>query len=186
MTREIVHHANYIIREGSKDLGSTTLEGSRSGMSMLIYSGLKIIGRQGYQLLIDQGIEKARLFAAMIEDTNNFEIITEPELNILTYRFIPDSIKQQLRSADQAKAGKINQLLNELNDALQKIQRERGVSFVSRTTLTPARFNGQGINVLRVVLANPLTTEEVLRALLTEQQEIVTVAHLDESLKSVR
>lgn len=40
-------HAQYVIRKGSKDLGSTTLEGSRPGMAMLIHSGLKIIGREG-------------------------------------------------------------------------------------------------------------------------------------------
>ena len=32
----IEHHAQYILRKGSKDLGSHTLEGSRSGMAMLV------------------------------------------------------------------------------------------------------------------------------------------------------
>jgi len=53
-------HAQYVIRKGSKDMGSTTLEGSRPGMAMLIHSGLRIIGREGYEILIDQGIEKSR------------------------------------------------------------------------------------------------------------------------------
>lgn len=56
----VEHHAQYIIRKGSRDLGSTTLEGSRPGMSMLIHSGLKILAREGYEILIDQGIDKAK------------------------------------------------------------------------------------------------------------------------------
>jgi len=33
---------------------------------MLVHAGLSIIGRKGYELLIDLGIERARNFAAMI------------------------------------------------------------------------------------------------------------------------
>ena len=55
--RAIEHHANYILRHGSKDLGSHTLEGSRPGKAMLVHAGLSIIGRKGYELLIDLGID---------------------------------------------------------------------------------------------------------------------------------
>ena len=51
----IEHHAEYILRKGSKDLGSHTLEGSRPGMAMLVYASLHIISRPGYELLINQG-----------------------------------------------------------------------------------------------------------------------------------
>ena len=58
-------------------------------MAMLIHSGLKIIGRTGYEILINLGIEKARRFAELIGKDDDFELITEPELNILTYRYAP-------------------------------------------------------------------------------------------------
>lgn len=64
--RVIEHHARYVIREGSRDLGSKTLEGSRPGMAMLVHSGLAILGRRGYELLIDNGIDNAQRFAAMV------------------------------------------------------------------------------------------------------------------------
>ncbi|HAU91336.1 MAG TPA: putative pyridoxal-dependent aspartate 1-decarboxylase, partial [Alteromonas sp.] len=80
------HHAQYILREGSKDLGATTLEGSRNGMAMMVYSSLHILGRRGYELLINQSIEKAKKFAAMIEAHPDFELITSPTLSIMTYR----------------------------------------------------------------------------------------------------
>ncbi len=173
LSREIVQHANYVIRKGSKDLGSLTLEGSRAGMAMLVHSGLKIIGRQGYQLLIDMGIEKAARFARMVEANPYFELMTQPELNILTYRYNPPEIAERLAIADIADVRLLNEQLNELNWSLQKVQREMGKSFVSRTILKPARYGRQQIHVLRVVLANPLTTDQILADMLQEQIEIV-------------
>ena len=73
MVRAIEHHAEYVIRHGSKDLGAHTMEGSRSGMAMMVYSALQVMGRQGFELLIDQSIEKAKLFAALIAEQDDFE-----------------------------------------------------------------------------------------------------------------
>lgn len=181
VTREIVQHANYIVREGSKDLGSLTLEGSRAGMAMLVHSGLRIIGREGYQLLIDMGIEKAADFAEMIEKNRNFELMTRPELNILTYRYVPDGVSDRLTCSDATELRRLNEWLNGLNQSLQKIQRERGKSFVSRTILKPKRYGGQEIHVLRVVLANPLTTRQILGQVLAEQTGIVREYQLDKT-----
>src|SRR5690606_20153030 len=86
LARSIVHHAQYIIRRGSKDLGATTLEGSRPGMAMLVHSALRILGRRGFALLIDLGIARAAAFAKMIGEDPWFQLISEPETNILTYR----------------------------------------------------------------------------------------------------
>ncbi|MDX1588680.1 MAG: putative pyridoxal-dependent aspartate 1-decarboxylase [Oleiphilaceae bacterium] len=165
-------HAQYVIRKGSKDLGSTTLEGSRPGMAMLIHSGLKIIAREGYEILIDQGIEKARSFAEMIEKNPNFELISRPELNILTYRYCPPQALKALANADERQAERINASLNRITKFIQKTQRERGRSFVSRTRLEPLRYDGYPCVVFRAVLANPLTTETILRDILAEQESI--------------
>jgi glutamate decarboxylase len=66
----------------------------------------------------------------------------------------------------------INAHLNRLTITIQKEQRDRGASFVSRTALEPARYHGQLINVFRVVLANPLTQVQHLEEILVEQREI--------------
>ena len=71
--KSIEHHAQYILRKGSKDLGSHTLEGSRSGMAMLVYAAMHIISRPGYELLIDESIEKAKHFAKLIQAQDDFE-----------------------------------------------------------------------------------------------------------------
>ncbi len=170
--RSIEHHAAYILRKGSKDLGTHTLEGSRSGMAMLLYSSMHIISRPGYELLIDQSIEKAQYFAKLIVEHPDFELVTEPELCLLTYRFVPQNVQQALKRATDDQRNQINALLNDFTIALQKRQRENGRSFVSRTTLTPVQHLEKEINVFRVVLANPLTTHEILDAIIAEQREL--------------
>lgn len=174
----IEHHAQYVIRKGSKDLGTTSLEGSRPGMAMLIQSGLKIIAKDGYEILIDQGIEKARAFAKMIRQHPNFELISEPELNILTYRYRPAWVEEVLDSADAELQTAINDCLSEITKYIQKTQRELGKAFVSRTRLEPLRYQQHPCVVFRVVLANPLTTLKILQDILDEQEQIAQDANI--------
>lgn len=168
----IEHHAEYILRKGSKDLGSHTLEGSRSGMAMLVYSALHIISRPGYELLINQSIAKAKYFAKMITQHKNFELITAPELCLLTYRYVPEKIQQLMLSVDENQLEILNKALDKLTKFIQKRQRENGKSFVSRTRIEVDKYNKRKVLVFRVVLANPLTSEEILQDILAEQVEL--------------
>lgn len=168
------HHAQYILREGSKDLGATTLEGSRNGMAMMVYSSLHIFGRRGYELLIDQSIDKAQAFADMINRHPDFELITAPTLSLLTYRVCPARVQEQLKHASEKEKQQINQQLDRLVMNVQKQQREAGKSFVSRTRLEIPKYAGRPVTVFRVVLANPLTTHKDLAAILAEQHMIAS------------
>lgn len=168
----IEHHAEYILRKGSKDLGRHTLEGSRSGMAMLVYSSLHIISRPGYEMLINEGIEKAKYFAQLINNHDSFELISEPELCLLTYRYVPKKIRQLLVQTNNEQQQKINKLLDKLTLTVQKRQRENGKSFVSRTRIEVTRYGDAKILVFRVVLANPLTQKETLVNVLQEQSEL--------------
>ncbi|UYI48291.1 putative pyridoxal-dependent aspartate 1-decarboxylase [Vibrio natriegens] len=174
--KSIEHHAQYILRKGSKDLGSHTLEGSRSGMAMLVYAAMHIISRPGYELLIDQSIEKARYFADLIKKQDDFELVSEPELCLLTYRYLPPKIREALEKADGTQKEKLNELINELTQFIQKRQRETGKSFVSRTTLNPEHWERMSTIVFRVVLANPLTSTDIFDAVLDEQRLIAQQA----------
>ncbi|NOI13224.1 pyridoxal-dependent aspartate 1-decarboxylase PanP [Vibrio hepatarius] len=174
--KSIEHHAQYILRKGSKDLGSHTLEGSRSGMAMLVYAAMHIISRPGYELLIDQSIEKAKYFAELIEAQPDFELVSKPELCLLTYRYLPAHIRQALMAANSEQKAELNELLNELTKFIQKRQRETGKSFVSRTRLNPIHLDRLNTIVFRVVLANPLTGKDILGSVLEEQRSIAAQA----------
>lgn len=168
----VIYHANYVNRPGSVDLGIKSPSGSREANSLILDSALKIMGSRGYGLLIDHGIETARKFAGEIEKRPDFQLITPPELNILTYRLCPFDLQKKLAGSNAEQTSGINEKLNDINRRIQRLQREAGNSFVSRTTLRMGNLPGQDIVVLRVVIMNPMTTIEILREILDEQEEI--------------
>ncbi len=176
----IKHHAEYILRKGSKDLGSQTLEGSRPGMAMLVHACLKVIGRDGYEILINNSLEKARYFADLINQQQDFELVSKPELCLLTYRYVPQIVQVAMATArannDIDRLTEFNALLDGLTKFVQKRQREQGTSFVSRTRINPENQQLMNIKavVFRVVLANPLTSHEILQQVLAEQTVIAS------------
>ncbi|PKG58815.1 pyridoxal-dependent aspartate 1-decarboxylase PanP [Shewanella sp. GutDb-MelDb] len=176
----IKHHAEYILRKGSKDLGSQTLEGSRPGMAMLVHACLQVIGRDGYEILINNSLEKAHYFASLINKHTEFELVSKPELCLLTYRYVPQVVQTAMATArankDVQKLTEFNELLDGLTKFVQKRQREQGTSFVSRTRINPENKQLMEIKavVFRVVLANPLTTHEILQQVLAEQTVIAS------------
>ncbi|WP_138500703.1 aminotransferase class V-fold PLP-dependent enzyme [Nostoc sp. PA-18-2419] len=167
----IEKQASYTMRKGSFDLGKRALEGSRPGMALFLHAGLKLIGVKGYEFLINEGIRKTQYMAACISAMPEFELLAEPDTNLLTYRYIPKRFRRvhsinQLTDID-------NQIINNFNECLQKSQRQIGHTFISRTTKKDIKFGSETpIVAMRAVIANPLTTEEDIRAVLNEQIEI--------------
>jgi glutamate decarboxylase len=169
--RAIEKEAWYILRAGSMDLGKRSLEGSRPSMAIFVQGALHILGRKGYEFLIDEGIHKARYMAGAIGARAEFELLAEPDLNIVVYRYVPEAFRENLtagRLSEQA-----NRAISRCNEFLQEAQFEAGRSFVSRTTLRTTQYGGDpGVTALRAVLANPLTTRDDIDAVLTEQAEL--------------
>jgi putative pyridoxal-dependent aspartate 1-decarboxylase len=175
----IAYHANYVNRMGSVDLGIKTLSGSREANSLILDCALKIMGANGYALLIDHGIETAAAFSKEITKRDLFQLMTPPVLNILTYRICPPDIKMQLAKAGKDEKRVINEKLNTVNRRLQRIQREAGNSFVSRTTLLIDNNSDDNVVVLRTVIMNPLTSISILKKILDEQEEIFKTQLID-------
>lgn len=166
----VAYHASYINRPGSVDLGIRSLVGSRCATSLVLGSSLDIMGAGGYALLIDHGIETARAFAEEIRRRPMFELVTPPELNILTYRIVPEELNDALKKTVDGQVETRESQLNHINIQLQRLQREAGNSFVSRTTLR--RSGRPDTVVLRAVIMNPRTTPDILRTILDEQEAL--------------
>jgi len=139
---------------------------------LILDNALKIMGTSGYALLIDHGIETARCFAEEIRKRPLFQLITEPELNILTYRICPPAVLKRLKEGTVEEIKTLSTRLNGINRSVQRIQRETGRSFVSRTALKMGVTSGGDIVVFRAVIMNPMTTVEILNEILNEQEEI--------------
>lgn len=172
MLSAVEHHAEYILRAGSKDLGQYSIEGSRPGMAMLVHAAFNIIGRKGYEIIIDQNVDKAKAFARMIDAHSDFELITDPELNILNYRYVPAAVQALLADSSREEQMRVNEILDRINQRMQKLQRAAGKTFVSRTRFSQPRYHGEPVSVFRVVMANPMTTIDTLKSILAEQVEL--------------
>jgi putative pyridoxal-dependent aspartate 1-decarboxylase len=168
----IEYHANYIMRPGSVDLGTKSIAGSRAANSLILDYALKIMGKGGYALLIEHGIEMARDLAVEIRKRPDFQLVTESELNILTYRYCPADMQKAISKGSDQQRREINARLDRINIQIQRLQREAGRSFVSRTTLNVADMGPEGIVVLRCVIMNPMTDMKILKEILDEQEEI--------------
>jgi len=168
----IEYHARYVIRPGSVDLGTKSIGGSRAADSLILNGALKIMGKNGYALLIEHGIDTAHELAREIDIRPDFQLVTEPELNILTYRYCPAPMQSALGRASAQERVKINAALDRVNILIQRIQREAGRSFVSRTTVRVEEMGPECIVVLRCVIMNPMTDIRILREILDEQEAI--------------
>jgi glutamate decarboxylase len=179
--KSIEIQANYILRNGSGDLGKVSVEGSRPASSLFLHAALHLFGTKGYEYLIDDNIAKAKLLAGLIKDSPEFELLAEPETNIVIYRYIPERLRFHLSNGGLDRRD--NETINLLNVRIQEAQYEAGKTFVSRTALgTLPAYRDRSIVCLRAVIVNPLVREHHLRSVLEDQSlvaqrlELKTVA----------
>ncbi|MCP3898879.1 MAG: putative pyridoxal-dependent aspartate 1-decarboxylase [Desulfobacteraceae bacterium] len=169
---QIAYHSNYINRPGSVDIGIKTLEGSREANSLILDSALKIMGSRGYALMIDHSIETTKKFAEEIKKRKVFQLVSDPELNIVTYRVAPPALQLKLENASENQKEEIENILNDINIRVQRKQREQGKSFVSRTRFKIEKHDKTQNVVLRCVIMNPMTNISILKEILDEQEDI--------------
>ena len=173
---QLYHTSNYIIRKGSVDQGRFTLEGSRSFACLKPWAAMKIIGRQGYEMIFQYARDLQDIFVALIKNDPQFELLNTPELFIINYRFVPKELHEMLDSLmlePRTNAGKITQInnvVNEINVELHKKIRERDTSFVSRTRLESTRYTPRKIVVLRAITVNPNTEPHMFEQILDEHR----------------
>lgn len=167
----IEKHASYIIRADSIDLGKRSLEGSRPASTLLLHAALSLFGCDGFEFLLNEGLRKAAYMTGSISSRPEFELLAEPDLNIISYRFLPEPYR--VRAAFGSLSEQENSRINEFNERLQKTQHQQGQTFVSRTTLRSTLYGSEvPIVALRAVIANPLTTEADIDSVLDHQVSI--------------
>jgi len=177
------HTSNYIIRQDSVDQGRFTLEGSRPFSCLKPWVTIKMFGKEGFKVLFDHAFDLTYVIRGLVEAHDNFEQMNFPELFIFNYRFVPRAVRERLdslvrdfdnpnekkRTAAEVRVRRINHLLNQLNIELHRAIRQEDNSFVSRTILESTRYAPQNIVVLRSLTINPLTTSDILREIIDEQ-----------------
>ena len=176
----IKHNAAYILRKNSYDLGRFTVEGSRPFSALRPWVAMKVFGSEGFRLLFENAFSLTEIFQKMVRGSDDFELLNIPELFITNYRYTPLELKQRIErilnetNGDYGDAGivEINRFLNELNKDLHRALRHEDNSFVSRTVLESTPYHGQDILSLRAVTINPLTDNEILADIISEQARL--------------
>ena len=99
---------------------------------------------------------------------DGFELLSAPHLNVVLYRFVPAEWRAEAAAGLLTPHGHAQ--VDAFNRALQRVQLERGQTFISRTT-SAATVYGRDLPVvaLRAVLANPLTTFHDIDRVLDDQ-----------------
>lgn len=167
------HNANYVLRPDSWDQGRFTIEGSRPFASLRAWTSLKVFGSEGFRLLFENAFDLTHELMRIIGSHENFEMLNDPELFIINYRFIPAKVKEALaRCSDEKKRERINNIINEMNIDLHRAIRKKDTSFVSRTVLESTRYAPDRVVVLRAITINPLTTHEILSEIIDEHNRL--------------
>ena len=138
-------------------------------------------------MLFGKAQEATATFKRLLEESGNFEILNHPELFILNYRLVPKKIMEKLNESAERKKTlsnnndrknlikkiqKVNSVLNNLNILLQKSIRQDDTTFVSRTILESTQYRPQRIVVLRAILINPLINKDILKEIVSTQNNI--------------
>lgn len=171
LARAIEKNAHYLSRPGSADLGRRSLEGSRPATALYLHAALNVIGRDGYEALIDDSVRKARRMADLVRARPDFELLAEPDSNVVLYRHLPEAFRMEALSGDLDAAG--NRALNRLQEQIHRAQRDAGRTYVSRTTLFNTRY-GREVPVVafRAVIGNPLTCDADVEEVLDDQRSL--------------
>lgn len=161
--------ADYQASDKGFDFGKNSPEGTRPAMALYLHASCHLLGSQGYEKLLDRAMQLAEYFVSRLQTRDAFEILWQPQLNVINYRYIPQSLRKKCR--EQQLSQEENDTINQLNMQLQKQQFQAGNSFISMTWLPYLKGEGEVV-ALRAVLFNPLTQFSDIDAVLQEQIQI--------------
>jgi len=147
--RHLLFKAPYIEEpedeEGTRpNQGEAAIQGTRGFDSLKLWASMKLIGKDGYEEIINHCIEMAHYFASLVKSHSDLELCSMPEMNILCFRCLS-------KDGDHDK----------LNLRVQKMLEAEGKAFLSI-----AQF--QRKKVLRAVILNYCTQKEDIDFILNE------------------
>ena len=128
-----------------------TIECTKSALGIIAYTAMKYYGNNYYKEYIDSRYDLARTFARIVKSDKLFELATEPESNIVCFRYAPE--------------GHNSLVLNQINSAIRDRIIKEGSFYIVQTELG-------GKIWIRLTIINPVTSEDDLKDLLLRIKEI--------------
>lgn len=138
--------------------GLGTIECTKRAAALSLWGCWSVLGPQVFTDLVEVTYGTARLFADLMKARPDFQLLHEPESNILVFRYLPAALK-----------GAASEKVNAFQKEVRRRLIESGESYIVPAT-------GAGHEALRMVIMNPLTTVshfEALVAALSRHAEAV-------------
>lgn len=129
------------------NIGKRTIECTKKMMSLKIFVQLKLYGDDLLREYIESRYDAAGNFARLIRKEKGFEILTEPQSNIVCFRHNPGNLSEEK--------------LNFLNTGIRKCLLEEGRFYIVQTVVKGRIF-------LRTTIMNPFTEEIDFNELINE------------------
>ncbi len=141
--------ADYLLEEEVEEewhnIARRTVECTKFIMGVKFYTLLRTHGTSIFDQYVNTCYDLARSFADLIQQTDNWELATRPQSNIVCFRWMKSSIESSY--------------INTLTRKVRQISREEGYFYLVQTVL-------HGNVYLRTTIMNPFTTIEDLKSLL--------------------
>jgi L-2,4-diaminobutyrate decarboxylase len=138
-------HSEYALKRGdSEDVGFRHLDGARRFEALKIWMVIRHLGLAGLRDFSDRKLKLAADFVAELRRSGPFDVMTEPDLNVVCFRFAPPGL-------DASE-------LDSLNLAIKDTLFRSGSVLLSATRLG-------GRLALRAIFSNPALEHEQLRAI---------------------
>ena len=92
LERAFSHEATYVPHElGEQDAVDRTLEYSRPFRALKLWLALRVHGLAAFRSAIERNLAEARLFADLVKERDELELLGEPELSVVPFRHIATS-----------------------------------------------------------------------------------------------
>ena len=97
MAKAFRYSADYLPREDDPrpTPGSIGPESSRRARSFAVWATLKAYGRQGHRRIVEHCLDIAQHFAHQVTEARHLELMREPQLNIVPFRYNPGGMTEE-------------------------------------------------------------------------------------------
>lgn len=133
------------------NLGKRTFECTKDMMALKVYSIFNSYGTKLFEEIVDRLFSLGTVFADLIRKHPDFELLTDPQCNIVCFRYAAGSVED----------------LNEHNSRLRDKLIEEGHFYIVQTRINDRVY-------LRTTLMNVFTTETHLKKLLEDIERLGT------------
>ena len=140
---------------------------SRRFRALKVWMMLKGVGVRALGEAIEKDLACARHLTALVETSDDFEMLAPVELSIFCFRYLPPKLKLALAGAEEAEHARLNEQLDALNERLLVGLQRDGSSYLSNARLG-GRFS------LRGCVMNYRTTPRDMEILLDDLRRVAT------------